>query len=96
MNGEPADLDDKIEEESYIVAEPGQDGDSAKVTVGDITVEAPTYTVYLNGEETTVNSQWLLNGNPTEPETMLHDGDQITAQEDHTMWILKSTMAFPS
>lgn len=95
MNGEPADLDDKIEEESYIVAEPGQDGDSAKVTVGDITVEAPTYTVYLNGEETTVNSQWLLNGNPTEPETMLHDGDEITAQEDHTMWDFLKSVGLP-
>lgn len=85
MNGEEVDLETNVEDEAYIKVEPGEDGEPPIVTLADLDVQPPTYTIYLNGEEMDVNSQWLVNGKDCELSTQLYDGDEITVKEDHTM-----------
>lgn len=85
MNGQEVDLETNVEDECYIKVEKGEDGTTPTVTVSDVETTPPTYTIYLNGEEIEVASQWQLNGKDCEKDILLSDGDVLTVKEYNTM-----------
>ena len=85
MNGEEAALDTPISDGSRITIEPGQDGVIPHITLADVLDTPPSFVVYINGEETVLTPQVLLNQTPTPLDHALKDGDVITAKKLRTI-----------
>lgn len=95
LNGEEASLDTPIAEGSRIAIEPGQDGVMPHITLSDVLDTPPSFVVYINGEETVLTPQILLNQAPSTLDQPLKDGDVITAKKLRTIGETLAAAGFP-
>ncbi len=93
--GVPATLDTPIQDGTHIQAIPGVDGASPEITLGDILEMPPSYTVFINGNETNIDAQFLINGQTAQPGQLLHDGDEILSKDVRTLGEVLNTAGFP-
>ena len=55
----------------------------------------PSYTVFINGEETSIAAQFVINGQAAQPGQLLHDGDEIISKETRNLGEVLNTAGFP-
>ena len=80
LNGEPATLDSHIQQGSRITVKPGENGTTPIVTLGNVVEEAPSFTIFLNGQEQLLKTQLLINGKPADAAQRLADNDSIESK----------------
>lgn len=95
VEGAPATLDTPIQDGTHIQAISGTDGISPEITLGDILEMPPAYTVFINGQETNIAAQFLINGQAAQPGQLLHDGDEIVSRDVRTLGEVLNTAGFP-
>ena len=95
VDGTPATLDTPIQDGTHIQVIPGIDGASPEITLGDILELPPSYTVFINGQETNIAAQFLINGQAAQRGQLLHDGDEILSQDVRTLGEVLNTAGFP-
>ena len=95
VDGSPANLDTPIHDGSRIQVIPGQSGASPEITLEDVLEIPPSYTVFINGEETSIAAQFVINGQAAQPGQLLHDGDEIISKETRNLGEVLNTAGFP-
>ena len=95
VDGSPANLDTPIHDGSRIQVIPGQSGASPEITLEDVLKIPPSYTVFINGEETSIAAQFVINGQAAQPGQLLHDGDEIISKETRNLGEVLNTAGFP-
>ena len=95
VDGSPANLDTPIHDGSRIQVIPGQSGASPEITLEDVLEIPPSYTVFINGEETSIAAQFIINGQAAQPGQLLHDGDEIISKETRNLGEVLNTAGFP-
>ena len=95
VDGSPANLDTPIHDGSRIQVIPGQSGASPDITLEDVLEIPPSYTVFINGEETSIAAQFVINGQAAQPGQLLHDGDEIISKETRNLGEVLNTAGFP-
>ena len=85
LDGESANLDSPIKNDSHILIEAGHDGETPEITLSDLLTEAPEYTIYVNGREKHLRQQIMVNGEAAEPARQLKDSDVIESKEPKTL-----------
>ena len=95
VDGSPANLDTPIHDGSRIQVIPGQSGASPEITLEDVLEIPPSYTVFINGEETSIAAQFVINGQVAQPGQLLHDGDEIISKETRNLGEVLNTAGFP-
>ena len=95
VHGSPANLDTPIHDGSRIQVIPGQSGASPEITLEDVLEIPPSYTVFINGEETSIAAQFVINGQAAQPGQLLHDGDEIISKETRNLGEVLNTAGFP-
>ena len=95
VDGSPANLDTPIHDGSRIQVIPGQNGASPEITLEDVLEIPPSYTVFINGEETSIAAQFVINGQAAQPGQLLHDGDEIISKETRNLGEVLNTAGFP-
>lgn len=95
VDGSPANLDTPIHDGSRIQVIPGQNGAAPEITLEDVLEIPPSYTVFINGEETSIAAQFVINGQAAQPGQLLHDGDEIISKETRNLGEVLNTAGFP-
>lgn len=95
VDGNPANLDTPIHDGSRIQVIPGQNGAAPEITLEDVLEIPPSYTVFINGEETNIAAQFVINGQAAQPGQLLHDGDEIISKETRNLGEVLNTAGFP-
>lgn len=85
LNGESANLDSPIENDSRIEITPGNDGTTPQLTLGDVYDQPPGSVIYLNGEERQMPAIITVNGEVADTSTPIHDGDTISEKKFRTV-----------
>ena len=85
LDGESANLDSPIKNDSHILIEAGHDGETPEITLSDLLTETPEYTIYVNGREKHLRQQIMVNGEAAEPARQLKDSDVIESKEPKTL-----------
>ncbi|MDO4204857.1 MAG: cell division FtsA domain-containing protein [Selenomonadaceae bacterium] len=85
LNGEDANLDTPIENDSRIEITPGNDGTIPQLTLGDVYELPPGSIIYLNGEERQLPAIITVNGEVSDSSTPIHDGDTIAEKKLRTV-----------
>ncbi len=85
LDGEPATLDTPVQNDSRISIIPGKNGMTPVVKLSDIATGSEGYRIYINGKETQILHQLLINGEPAEPDRLLADGDVVESKEPRTL-----------
>ena len=95
VDGSPANLDTPIHDGSRIQVIPGQNGAAPEITLEDVLEIPPSYTVFINGEETHIAAQFIINGQTAQPGQLLHDGDEIISKETRNLGEVLNSAGFP-
>ncbi|ORU01051.1 Cell division protein FtsA [Anaerovibrio sp. JC8] len=95
IDGRPATLDTVVKEDSRIEIIPGEDGTQPEVTINDVLEIPPSYTVYINGEERSIDAQFTINGQAAEPGQLLKDGDIITSKDTRLLGEVLNSLNLP-
>lgn len=95
LDGVPANLDTPIHDGSRLQVVQGKNGAAPEMTLEDVMEIPPSYTVFINDEETHIVSQFLINGQTAQPGQILHDGDEIVSRETRTLGEVLSSAGFP-
>ena len=77
VNGEEATLETPLENNCRIEVEPGADGVTPVLTLGDIITDLPSFKIKINGVEETVTAKVIVNGEVSLMTRVLVDGDDI-------------------
>ena len=80
-----ASLDSPIHDDCRIKLVAGEDGIQPEVHLSDIIGTIDSYTVILNGEETTVTASILINDSVPEEDPILRDGDVIVLRRERSL-----------
>ncbi len=97
LDGEPANLDTPVQNDSRISIIPGKNGATPVVKLSDLEINANGYSIYINGEEKRIQQQILINGSPAQPDQELVDGDVVESREPKTLGeVLKSAGYAPN
>lgn len=95
LDGSPASLDSPVHDGSHIQVVQGKNGAAPEITLEDVMEIPPSYTVFINDEETRIVSQFAINGQKAQPGQILHDGDEIVSRETRTLGEVLSAAGFP-
>lgn len=95
LDDSPASLDSPIHDGSHIQVVQGKNGAAPEITLEDVMEIPPSYTVFINDEETRIVSQFAINGQKAQPGQILHDGDEIVSRETRTLGEVLSAAGFP-
>nr|NNM91459.1 pilus assembly protein PilM [Bacilli bacterium] len=78
-NGEPVELAELLSATDVIDVVMPEHGLDAKATLQDVINEQDTMTITINDKDYSLESTYLINGNPSRKTTVLHDRDQIVS-----------------
>jgi len=85
LNGSEATLDSKVGNEDRIEILPGVDGTIPKVLLKDVVKEVEDKTIRLNGKDVKISTGYVINGQPSDMDSELKDGDVIERVEGSTV-----------
>ena len=77
VDGEPADLDTKIQQGSRVTVTPGEDGTTPLVSLSDVIEDTPAFSLYINGQKKLLKTQIFVNDELAEARRQLKDNDRI-------------------
>ena len=95
IDGRPASLDTAIHENDHIEVVPGTNGTQPEITIGDVLDIPPSYKVYINGEEKSIDAQFTINDQPAQPGQLLKDGDIIVSRDTRLLGDVLNTLNYP-
>ena len=95
MDGEHANLETPIKNDSRISIVPGKNGATPKLTLADVVEKYNAFSIYVNGEEKKIYQQITLNGENAAPDTEVKDGDTIESREPKTIGEALKSAGFP-
>lgn len=95
LDGEPATLDTPIQDGCHIEVTAGKDGSVPELTIEDILDIPPAYSVFINDKETSITSQFTINGQLAQPGQLLHDGDEIISKNVRTLGDVLNSVNLP-
>lgn len=95
LDGAPATLDTPIKDGSHLQVVAGANGAVPEITLEDVVDIPPSYTVFINGQETSIAAQYTINGQLAQPGQLLHDGDEIVSHDTRTLGEVLNTAGFP-
>ena len=95
LDGAPATLDTPIKDDSHLQVIAGKNGSLPEITLEDVVDIPPSYTVFINGQETNIAAQYTINGQQAQPGQLLHDGDEIVSHDTRTLGEVLHTAGFP-
>ena len=85
IDGKSANLDSPIHDDCRIKLVAGENGTQPEVHLSEIVGTVDSYTVILNGEETTVTASILVNESVPDGDPVLRDGDVIVSRRERTL-----------
>ncbi|MBR2216064.1 MAG: rod shape-determining protein [Selenomonadaceae bacterium] len=85
LDGEPANLNTPVQNDSRLTIIPGKDGTVPKVLISEVVPKTADYIVYINGEETAIHQQFLVNGQNAEADYELKDGDAVETRDPKSL-----------
>ena len=95
IDGRPASLDTAIHENDHIEVVPGTNGTQPEITISDVLDIPPSYKVYINGEEKSIDAQFTINDQPAQPGQLLKDGDIIVSRDTRLLGDVLNTLNYP-
>ena len=95
LDGKPATLDTPIQDGCHIEVTAGKDGSVPELTIEDILDIPPAYSVFINDKETSITSQFTINGQLAQPGQLLHDGDEIISKNVRTLGDVLNSVNLP-
>lgn len=95
IDGRPASLDTAIHENDHIEIVPGTNGTQPEITISDVLDIPPSYKVYINGEEKSIDAQFTINDQPAQPGQLLKDGDIIVSRDTRLLGDVLNTLNYP-
>ena len=95
IDGEPATLDTPIHSDCHISIVAGENGKTAEIRLSDVMTELPSYSIYVNGKEEIIKPRMLVNGQPSEPDRLLADGDTIECKAPKTIGEALRSAGYP-
>ena len=95
LDDAPATLDTPIRDGSRLQVISGTNGSVPEITLEDVVDIPPSYTVFINGQETNIAAQYTINGQLAQPGQLLHDGDDIISRDTRTLGEVLNTAGFP-
>jgi len=95
IDGEPADLDTPIKNDSRIVILPGENGTFPEVRLSDVVEEQQVFMIVINGKERELTPQITVNGEASDPDRLLKDGDVIEIKEPKTLGEVLRRAGYP-
>ena len=95
IDGRPASLDTAIHENDHIEVIPGTNGTQPEITISDVLDIPPSYKVYINGEEKSIDAQFTINDQPAQPGQLLKDGDIIVSRDTRLLGDVLNTLNYP-
>ena len=85
IDGKSASLDSPIHDDCRIKLVAGENGTQPEIRLSEIIGKVDSYTVSLNGEETAVTANILINDSVPEGDPILRDGDVIVSRRERTL-----------
>ena len=85
IDGKSASLDSPIHDDCRIKLVAGENGTQPEIRLSEIIGTVDSYTVSLNGEETAVTANILINDSVPEGDPILRDGDVIVSRRERTL-----------
>ncbi|MFC2729483.1 MAG: cell division FtsA domain-containing protein [Centipeda sp. (in: firmicutes)] len=85
IDGKSASLDSSIHDDCRIKLVAGENGTQPEIRLSEIIGTVDSYTVSLNGEETAVTANILINDSVPEGDPILRDGDVIVSRRERTL-----------
>ena len=85
IDGKSASLDSPIHDDCRIKLVAGENGTQPEIRLSEIIGKVDSYTVSLNGEETAVTANILINDSVPEGDPILCDGDVIVSRRERTL-----------
>ena len=85
IDGKSASLDSPIHDDCRINLVAGETGTQPEIRLSEIIGKVDSYTVSLNGEETAVTANILINDSVPEGDPILCDGDVIVSRRERTL-----------
>ena len=85
IDGKSASLDSPIHDDCRIKLVAGENGTQPEVHLSEVVGTVDSYTVILNGEETTVTASILVNESVPDGDPVLRDGDVIVSRRERTL-----------
>ena len=85
IDGKSASLDSPIHDDCRIKLVAGENGTQPEIRLSEIIGTVDSYTISLNGEETAVTANILINDSVPEGDPILRDGDVIVSRRERTL-----------
>ncbi|WLV23814.1 pilus assembly protein PilM [Aciduricibacillus chroicocephali] len=92
LNGKQVTSSAIIQNGDYIEIRQGQNGENAKHMLKEVINNTDGLDLIVNGEQTHIKQELMINGRPAQPEDILQDGDAITFNHVRTIGDLKKFM----
>ena len=86
IDGNPADLDTPIRNDSRIVILPGENGTMPEIKLADVMEENQRkFKIFINGKERELTPQITINGEAADADRLLMDGDVVESKDPKTL-----------
>ena len=95
LNGQPATLETKIENDSIITVEHGEDGKIPELKLSDVVSIDSSFSVEINGKEEIVTPKITVNDEVSLPTRILKDGDEIKTLSARTIGEVLRLAGYP-
>ena len=95
LNGQSATLETKIENDSIITVERGEDGKIPELKLSDVVRIDSSFSVEINGKEETVTPKITVNDEVSLPTRILKDGDEVKTLSARTIGEVLRLAGYP-